>query len=173
MEEWRTYKLEDICYFEGKRTDDIKNYISTENMLPNKGGVTNPINIPSGSAIEYTTGDTLISNIRPYFKKIWLADRDGACSADVMCIKARENVDKEFLYFLLSQDSFFDYVMAGAKGCKMPRGDKKHIMQWTVKIPSLANQKKISQILKSINNKAELNKRINDNFIPVYYLQAA
>ncbi len=32
-----------------------------------------------------------------------------------------------FLYYVLSQNVFFDYMMAGANGTKMPRGNKKLI----------------------------------------------
>ena len=159
----KTYNLSDICRFVTSRTCNIENYISTENMLPNKGGITSPSNIPSGSAIAYQLGDVLISNIRPYFQKIWQANCDGACSADVLCIRANEKADCKYLYYLLSQQKFFDYVMSGAKGCKMPRGDKSQIMQWQISLPPLAEQKRIADILSAIDDKIELNRRINAN----------
>ena len=159
----KTYNLSDICRFVTSRTCNIENYISTENMLPNKGGITFPSNIPSGSAIAYQLGDVLISNIRPYFQKIWQANCDGACSADVLCIRANEKADCKYLYYLLSQQKFFDYVMSGAKGCKMPRGDKSQIMQWQISLPPLAEQKRIADILSAIDDKIELNRRINAN----------
>jgi type I restriction enzyme S subunit len=132
-------------------------------MLPNKGGVCAPSNAPSGTAIEYKVGDILISNIRPYFQKIWQADCNGACSADVLCIRANNKADSKYLYYLLSQRLFFDYVMAGAKGCKMPRGDKKQIMQWQISLPSLEEQRRIAGILGAIDDKIENNRRINAN----------
>ena len=156
-------KLTDICDYTACRTTVFENYISTENMLPNKGGICAPSNIPNGSAIEYKVGDILISNIRPYFQKIWQAKCDGACSADVLCIRSKSNVDSRYLYYMLSQQAFFDYVMSGAKGCKMPRGDKKQIMQWKISLPSLEEQRKIANFLSSIDEKIELNRRINDN----------
>ena len=156
-------KLQDICTYITNRTTLLENYISTENMLPNKGGITSPSNIPSGSAIAYQLGDVLISNIRPYFQKIWQANCDGACSADVLCIRANEKADCKYLYYLLSQQKFFDYVMSGAKGCKMPRGDKSQIMQWQITLPPLTEQKRIADILSAIDDKIELNRRINAN----------
>ena len=163
MTEWKTYKLSDLCDYVTSRTTRIENYISTENMLPNKGGVCAPSNEPSGTAIEYKVGDILISNIRPYFQKIWQADCNGACSADVLCIRANNKADSKYLYYLLSQQLFFDYVMAGAKGCKMPRGDKKQIMQWQISLPSLEEQRRIAGILGAIDDKIENNRRINTN----------
>ena len=156
-------KLNEICSFVTQRTNNIQNYISTENMLPNKGGIVSPAKIPNGSAIAYQINDILISNIRPYFQKIWQANCDGACSADVLCIRANEDIDDKYLYYLLSQQIFFDYIMSGAKGCKMPRGDKSQIMQWQISLPPLAEQKRIADILSAIDDKIELNRRINAN----------
>lgn len=163
MVEWKQYELGQICDYIRDRIQTVENYISTENMLPNKGGIYETITIPSGTVTVYQVGDILVSNIRPYFRKIWYADRDGGCSADVLCIRAKDNVDSKYLYYLLSQQAFFDYVMSGAKGCKMPRGDKNQIMQWPVSLPPLAEQKRIAAILGSLDDKIELNRRINAN----------
>ena len=167
MEEWKEYKLGDICKYNTERISlnllNEDNYISTENMLPNIGGITISSNLPtSGNAIHFYEGDTLISNIRPYFKKIWYANKEGGCSADVLCIRANKGIDKQYLYYLLSQQDFFDYVMAGAKGCKMPRGDKQHIMNWVVNVPNFPTQQKIANILSSLDDKIEVNRRINE-----------
>ncbi len=167
MEEWKDYKLGEVAILVRDRIEtsclDSSSYISTENMLPNKAGVTLSSGIPSGNAINFKNGDVLISNIRPYFKKIWRADKVGGCSTDVICLRALKEVDPLFLYYLLSQDLFFDYVMQGAKGTKMPRGDKNQIMQWPIMLPSLKEQQDISAVLKSLDDKIEVNRRINDN----------
>ena len=86
-----------------------------------------------------------------------------ACSADVLCIRANNKADSKYLYYLLSQQLFFDYVMSGAKGCKMPRGDKKQIMQWQISLPGLEEQRRIAGILGAIDDKIENNRRINAN----------
>ena len=167
MEEWKEYKLGEVAIQVRDRIEtsnlDSSSYISTENMLPNKAGVTLSSGIPSGNAIKFKNGDVLISNIRPYFKKIWRADIVGGCSADVICLRASKEIKPLFLYYLLSQDLFFDYVMQGAKGTKMPRGDKNQIMQWPIMLPSIKEQQGISAILKSLDDKIEVNRQINDN----------
>ena len=127
-------RLSDICKYVSQRIDcqslTLDNYISTENMVPSRGGVTKSSNVPTGTAVEYSSGDILVSNIRPYFQKIWKATYSGGCSNDVLCFRSSTNTPS-FLYHLLRQNSFFDHVMAGAKGSKMPRGDKAQIMNWT------------------------------------------
>ncbi len=160
-------KLSEICKYITKRIEtqslDVDNYISTENMLQNKGGVVAAARVPAEKAIAFNPGDVLLSNIRPYFKKIWLADKCGGCSSDVLCIRAFSGIDKTYLYYLLSQDAFFEHVMSGAKGSKMPRGDKNQIMKWDINLPDIDEQKRIGQMLKSIDEKILLNNRINHN----------
>lgn len=159
-------ELQDICSYVKTKVEtsnySIEDYISTENMLPEKGGIIVASSFPSGKVTEFQENDILISNIRPYFKKIWKADRRGCCSNDVLCIRANNNVDAEFLYYLLSQDLFFAYVMSGANGSKMPRGDKQQIMNWEIEIPSeKEDQHRIASILSSFDRKIELNNKIN------------
>jgi len=167
MTEWKEYKLGEIASFvtEKVSVQDVRleDYISTENMFADKGGITTASSKPTeGSATKYYTNTILISNIRPYFKKIWYANKDGGCSNDVLCFKAKERiVDSKYLYFLLSQDTFFDYVMLGSKGCKMPRGDKSHIMNWEISLPSLSTQYRIASILSSLDDKIDLLHREN------------
>ena len=132
-------------------------------MMQNKGGVVLASKVPAEKAVEFLPGDILISNIRPYFKKIWYANKKGGCSSDVLCIRALSGTDSVYLYYLLSQDSFFDYVMTGAKGSKMPRGDKSQIMQWDVDVPDIEEQHRIAHMLKSLDDKIVLNNRINHN----------
>lgn len=159
-------ELQKICSYVKTKVEtsnySIEDYISTENMLPEKGGITVASSFPSGKVTEFQENDILISNIRPYFKKIWKADRRGCCSNDVLCIRANNNVDTEFLYYLLSQDLFFAYVMSGANGSKMPRGDKQQIMKWEIEIPTeKEDQRRIASILSSLDRKIELNNKIN------------
>ncbi len=139
-------------------------YVSTESMLPNKRGITKPSSIPSkGTTTAYKKDDVLLSNIRPYFKKIWSANYDGVCSNDVLVFRAKNTADANFLYYVLANDDFFVYSMATSKGTKMPRGDKASIMKYEVESFDLNTQRKIASILKPIDKKIELNNAINNN----------
>ena len=164
------YKLGDICFYAKGKVDVTEltenNYISTENMLSNKGGVTTASSLPrTVQTQQYQQYDTLVSNIRPYFKKIWFAESDGGCSNDVLVLRAKEGIDAKFLYYVLADDAFFDYSNATSKGTKMPRGDKNAIMQYPVPAFDLETQQKIAGILSDIDDKIELNRQINDNLL--------
>ena len=139
-------------------------YVSTESMLPNKRGITKPSSIPSkGTTTAYKKDDVLVSNIRPYFKKIWSANYYGVCSNDVLVFRAKNTADANFLYYVLANDDFFVYSMATSKGTKMPRGDKASIMKYEVESFDLNTQRKIASILKPMDKKIELNNAINNN----------
>ncbi|MST50984.1 restriction endonuclease subunit S [Hornefia butyriciproducens] len=162
------YKLSDICeYAKGKikvSALDENTYISTENMLPNKGGITKAASLPTQEQTQaFMKNDVLVSNIRPYFKKIWYATFDGGCSNDVLVFRAKDGVNSRFLHYVLADDTFFDYSMATSKGTKMPRGDKKAIMEYEVPELSYEDQCKIAGILEVIDEKIELNTDINKN----------
>lgn len=162
------YKLSDICeYAKGKikvSALDENTYISTENMLPNKGGITKAASLPTQEQTQaFMKNDVLVSNIRPYFKKIWYATFDGGCSNDVLVFRAKDGVSSRFLHYVLADDTFFDYSMATSKGTKMPRGDKKAIMEYEVPELSYEDQCKIAGILEVIDEKIELNTDINKN----------
>ena len=129
-----TIPLSEICKYVTDKSafSDIGShvYVSKENILPDKQGVASFGTTDSSERVTYFQAeDVLVSNIRPYFKKMWFATTSGGCNADVLCFRA---LDKKYAYLLKSimfQDGFFDYVMSGAKGTKMPRGDKTHIMR--------------------------------------------
>ena len=120
-------------------------YISTENILPDKQGV--------------SSFDVLVSNIRPYFKKMWFATTEGGCNADVLCFRASDKKYSYLLKSILFQDGFFDYVMSGAKGTKMPRGDKNHIMQYQIPCFSDQQLQKFNALASSVEQNQALNRQ--------------
>ena len=162
--------LSSICeYRKGKvsiSSLDETTYISTENMLPNKGGITAATALPKISQTQaYFKGDILVSNIRPYFKKIWQASFDGGCSNDVLVFQAKDEVDPDFLYYVLSDNSFFDYATATSKGTKMPRGDRVSIMHYQIPLFPTITQRKIAEILGVLDEKIAINRQINNNLL--------
>ena len=132
----------------------VEDYISTDNMLQNRAGVVTYEGVPNIDSItEFKKGDILVSNIRPYLKKIWMADRDGGCSKDVLVFRNSKptEVMNDYLKVIMSTDTFFDYMMVGKKGVKMPRGDKKIIPNFEIPIPSIEIQKKIADECKKVD----------------------
>ncbi|MCD6654388.1 MAG: restriction endonuclease subunit S [Sulfurovum sp.] len=143
---------------------DLEEYISTENMLPDKGGITLASSLPSvPKTNSFEMGDVLFSNIRTYFKKIWFAKFSGGVSTDVLVIRSKnlEVLHDKYLYYIISDEAFIQYTVTSAKGTKMPRGDKSAIMNYEVKLPPLPTQKMIAYILSTLDDKIELNRKMN------------
>ena len=146
----------------------VENYISTENMLPNKGGIDKAIKLPAAKTTSlYSKGDILLSNIRTYFKKIWYAEKDGGCSNDVLVVRARGEIEPKFLYYVLSNDKFFEYSSATSKGTKMPRGDKSAIMQYQIPDMPLEEQRTIVSVLSALDDRIAENKKINHHLAEI------
>lgn len=125
---------------------ESETYITTDNMLQNKLGVLPFEGVANISSItEYKPEDILISNIRPYLKKIWFADKDGGCSKDVLVLRSADTSKylPKYIFYMLRRDVFFDYVMEGKKGIKMPRGNKEDIMKYKIPMPHIDEQKRI------------------------------
>ena len=133
--------LSDICSYSRDKVAvselNISTYFSTENMLSGKAGSTEATSLPTTpQTTACHKGDTLISNIRPYFKKIVYCDNKCGCSTDVLCFTPSQPQYSAYLFSTLYSDKFFAFMVAGSKGTKMPRGDKQQIMTYPVILPS-------------------------------------
>lgn len=123
---------------------DNSNYISTENMIVNCGGIVDSSSVPTTKVTRFLTNDILISNIRPYFKKIWFSVFDGGCSNDVICLRTtNEKCLPRYLYYALCTDKFIVNFSASSKGTKMPRGDKNALLSYEILDRSVFDQQHI------------------------------
>ena len=134
---------------------NIFNYISTENLLSNFGGVVPSSKVPDLKCSKFQKFDILLSNIRPYFKKVWFASFDGGCSNDVLVIRANKTILPRFLYYSLANDKFISFYNSSCKGTKMPRGNKDSLLDYEINLPTISEQQHIvnttsSLLLKSL-----------------------
>lgn len=155
--EWKVQNLIEITKFINDRMPleqiSIESYVSTENILADFSGVMTASKLPStGSAIRYEPSDILVSNIRPYLKKVWIADRHGGASNDVIVIRNKNTITDKFLASMIKNDAFIDHVMKGAKGVKMPRGDINLMKEYPVRYPlDKKEQHRIADCLSSLD----------------------
>ncbi len=151
-DDWNDAELNDVADLVDERVSPsslaLEDYVSTENIRSDFGGITLASNLPStGSVTRFRTNDVLVSNIRPYLKKVWAADRDGGASNDVIVIRAKPVIRNDYFACALRSESFIAHVMTGAKGVKMPRGDVGLMMEYPVAYPSPLEQRKIADCL--------------------------
>ena len=170
--------LSDICLYSRDRVAvselNVSTYFSTENMLSGKAGSTEATSLPTTpQTTACHKGDTLISNIRPYFKKIVYCEDKCGCSTDVLCFTPVQSQYAAYLFSTLYADKFFAFMVAGSKGTKMPRGDKQQIMTYPVILPSKEELEGFNAIalpiLKQICSYRAENKRLfalRDSLLP-------
>ena len=163
----KSIKLSSAVKYSSKRINvdeiSVEDFISTDNLLQNKLGKENAIKLPSmkGLMPSYSNENILVANIRPYLRKIWFADKESGCSADVLVFDVNKFHYPKFIYYTLFRDDFFDHMMKGSKGTKMPRGDKKQILDFLIPDFEFEEQQKIAKVLSDLDTKIELNNRIN------------
>ena len=139
------------------------NYVSTENMLQDYQGIVKAKSVPEDvNVVSFSCGDILISNIRPYLKKVWKATFNGGCSSDVFVLKANDNIESGYLHYVIANDKFINFVMSGAKGVKMPRGDKKQMETYSLSLPQIQEQHKIARLLSLLDERIATQNKIID-----------
>ena len=166
--EWKRVELKDVAEFQKSRIPadglDESCYISTENLIPNFGGIKEAFSIPTnGNVMAIKPNDILISNIRPYLKKVWQSDRFGGCSADVFVLRST-GCQSDFLYNIIASDKFINYAMSGVKGVKMPRGDKRQMEEFEFSIPAIEEQNRISRLLNLLDERIATQNKIIEKY---------
>ena len=136
----------------------LDNYISTDNMLPNYSGIQPSTVLPAGKATAFCPEDILLSNIRPYFRKIWFSNMHGGCNADIICLRVNsKRCVPQYLYYQLLTDNFINNYVKSCKGAKMPRGDVNKLLEYDFYCPEYEEQLRITNILGTIDRKIQLN----------------
>lgn len=156
-------KLREVAIYSKERTDaqnlNQDTYVGVDNLLPDVAGKRMSDFVPiSGTVTAYHPGNILLSNIRPYLKKAWLADNHGGASGDVLVLVVDEKMAVPgYVFSFVSTDQFFDYEMQniGSK-VKMPRADKKKVLDFQIPILSIQEQQRIAGEITS--KKSEISK---------------
>lgn len=163
-------KLRKIATYSAERIDTQTlgkdTYVGVDNLLPNVEGKRASEFVPvSGTVIAYHPENILLSNIRPYLKKAWLADNHGGASGDVLVLVVDEKVAVPgYVFAFVSTDQFFDYEMQNiGSDVKMPRADKNRVLDFQIPLLSLQEQQKIvDKIVQQNSEIARLNAHLSE-----------
>jgi len=93
-------------------------------------------------ANRFYAGDVLYSRLRPYLNKVWLADRDGLCSAEFIVLPGNEVTDSDFLRYRLNARDFVQFANSLNAGDR-PRVDFDQISSFILPPFSLEQQRRI------------------------------
>lgn len=111
---------------------------------------------------QFVKNDILFGKLRPYFRKVVVAPGDGICSTDIWVVRAKQEVNQKYLYYLMASKEFVDFSMQGSQGTRMPRAKWEHVSRYKMMLPTLTEQQTIAEILGSLDDKIELNRQMNE-----------
>lgn len=180
MTTWQEYKLGEIAELRRERfTPNEKTsfpYIGLEHIEQNSlrlNGIGSSNDVSSQKSIFYPD-DILYGKLRPYFQKVYSPNFKGVCSTDIFVIKAKNGIHPKYLFYLTASDEFTTLANSGSTGTRMPRADWNHLSSTTWNLPDLLTQTAIAEILSSLDDKIELNNKINqelENFAQTLFKQ--
>ena len=152
MEEWKEYKLGEITVMKnGKKRPQEKG------LYPVYGG-----NGIMDYSNDYNSEKVVIvGRVGAYCGCVYKCDEKCWVSDNAIAVSPKDTVDFHFLYYLMSTLDFHYQHIGGAQ----PLMTQDIIGDFKIKLPSFKVQQQIVSVLKSLDDKIEVNRRINDNFI--------
>ena len=142
---------------------EIRPYIGLEHIQPGTlrlCGVGKSSEVTSGK-FAFRAGDILFGKLRPYFRKVVRPSFDGVCSTDIFVIRAKPGTDQRFLFYWLTMPETIEIATQTSEGTRMPRAVWDVLAKIERPVPPLPEQQRIAEILGALDDKIELNHRMN------------
>lgn len=107
------------------------------------------------SSGKFTFDETMVlyNKIRPYLKKVARPDFAGLCSADMYPLSPKNNITKDYLYYILILDDFTEYAISKSGRAGMPKVNREALFEYKCYLPPLAEQKRIVKELDTVSEK--------------------
>lgn len=116
---------------------------------------------PIGEKLVMHKGDVLFGKRRAYQKKVAIAPFDGIFSAHGMVLRPKEEViDKDFFPLFISSDYFLDAAIKISVGSLSPTINWRDLKELEFELPDLETQRKLAEVLWSINDTMEAYKKL-------------
>lgn len=175
MDDWTEYRLGDIVEInptESIKKGTIAKKIGMDVLQPYCRAIPSFSLEPYSGGSKFKNGDTIMARITPCLENGKTAmvnnlDKNeiGFGSTEYIVFRAKENItDPFFIYYLVTSDKIRNPAiksMVGSSGRQRVQTDV--VANLSINLPSLETQKKIGALLSSLDDKIELNNRINDN----------
>lgn len=152
--------LADVCEISTKLVDPKKEpyseqlHVGAANIKPETGELTNLKTARQEKLISgkfpFDENTILYSKIRPYLKKAARPNFSGICSADIYPLNCKEELDKDYLFYLLLSPDFTQYAISGSERAGMPKVNREHLFAYTFNLPDKVLQHEVVQKLDSL-----------------------
>ena len=117
---------------------------------------------PSRARRIIRNNDIIYSTVRPNLRAYYYVKNcpdNAICSTGFAVLRAKDNVDSRFVYSLVTENSFVDYLSLVAKGSAYPAADTADFKKAKVTVPDLPTQNRIADILSGYDDLIENNNR--------------
>ncbi len=112
--------------------------------------------------LRFKQGDILFGKLRPYFRKVIRVRMNGICSTDIWVVRPQSGIEPGYLFYVMASPEFIDAAVQGSEGTKMPRAKWDFVSLHKCSVPPTAAQRAIAHILGTLDDKIELNRRMNE-----------
>ena len=175
MEEWKEYKLQEIVDInptESLKKGTVAKKIGMDILQPYTRAIPSYTLEPFSGGTKFRNGDTIMARITPCLENgktamVNILDKDeiGFGSTEYIVFRAKEGItDPFFIYYLVVSSEIREPAiksMVCSSGRQRVQTDV--VANLSIKLPSLPTQQKIAAILSSLDDKIELNNKINEN----------
>ncbi|MDU5054445.1 MAG: restriction endonuclease subunit S [Sutterella wadsworthensis] len=145
---WEAIKLKYLVNLRQDEPDKKSNYIGLEHIEQGTGNICGRAEHPiDGNAIQFNVNDVLFGKLRPYLRKVWIADFNGCASKEILVMQPLK-INAAFLFFVLLSHDFIELVNGSTFGAKMPRSDWSFIGNQFIPVPPKKIQERIANNLK-------------------------
>ena len=156
-EGWQKKKFGDVCKYQKEQGhySHLK-YVGMENIETGSGkllGLQNGADVLS-TTFRFHSGYVMYGRLRPYLKKVFVADFEGCCSTEIFPIETKELLPHLLMYWFLS-DAITDRINATCAGCRMPRANMNDVLGFDISVPELSEQQQIVARLDALNEKCK------------------
>ena len=175
MEEWKECKLKDIVEInptESLKKGTVAKKIGMDVLQPYCRAIPSFSFEPYTGGTKFKNGDTIMARITPCLENgktamVNILDDNeiGFGSTEYIVFRAKNNItDPYFIYYLVTSDCIRNPAiksMVGSSRCQRVQTDV--VANLSINLPPLPTQQKIAAILSSLDDKIELNNKINTN----------
>lgn len=168
-------KLADIAEFNPKETikkGTVAKKIAMDKLRPFCRDIPEYELAPFTGGAKFRNGDTIMARITPCLENgktakvnVLETGEVGFGSTEFLVFRANKNItDEDYLYYLVCSPIVRDIAiksMIGSSGRQRVQTDV--VQNIEIDLPSLGNQKRIGKLLRSLDDKIELNNKINAN----------
>ncbi len=174
MADWVSKRLDEVVEFNPRETIKkgvIAKKIAMDKLQPFCRDITEFELEPFSGGTKFRNGDTIMARITPCLEngktaKVNILDDGevGFGSTEYIVFRAREGVDENFVYYLISSPLVREPAiksMVGSSGRQRVQTDV--VQGITVMVPTLEEQEAIAGILKLLDDKIAVNRKINEN----------